>query len=280
MEQKKKLAILLSVVILVLIADQVLKFWVKTHMTIGQEIFLFDQDWAIIHFVENNGMAFGLSFGGEYGKLALSLFRITAVALLIYYLRWLLKERAATILLAGFGLILAGATGNIIDSAFYGMLFSESTYHGDPAQFLPPGGGYAGFLHGKVVDMFYFPIAQGYFPEWFPFWSGEPYLFFRPVFNIADVAITSGVVLILILHVFFAKIIHPIVEEQRDVIPAMEWHSTSTADTPGAGDSLFIAVEEPVGQSVITPVKEGTASADTPQVQSSDSSEQDQQTST
>jgi signal peptidase II len=210
--QRLKVYILFGVVFMVLFIDQTTKFWVKTHMTIGQDLYPLGVDWAIIHFVENNGMAFGLSFGGSYGKLALSLFRISAVVLLGFYLRWLLRERASTVLLAGFGLIMAGALGNIIDSAFYGMLFSESFFHGTPAVFLPETGGYAGFLHGKVVDMLYFPIVQGYFPEWIPFLAGKPFVFFRPVFNIADVAITSGVILILALHLFFSKYIHPLSE--------------------------------------------------------------------
>ncbi len=275
MEKKKKLAVLLIVILLILIADQTLKFWVKTNMSIGEEIYLFGLDWAIIHFVENNGMAFGLSFGGAYGKLALSLFRIAAVVLLGLYLRWLLAERAATILLAGFGMILAGALGNIIDSAFYGLVFSESTFHDAPAAFLPPEGGYAGFLHGKVVDMLYFPIAEGYFPEWFPFWSGEPYLFFRPVFNIADMAITSGVTLILILHLFFAKIIHPATVETATPAPAMEWHSTSTAEVlnvpalipetdGGAGEHYKQVQTGDAGSTAVEPEQEHGKTVDRP----------------
>ncbi len=240
MDQRKKLKVLIAVISAVLIIDQVSKIWIKTNMSIGEEIYIFGLDWAVIHFVENNGMAFGLSFGGEYGKLILSLFRITAVVLLAYYLRWLLRENAPAALLIGFGLILAGALGNIVDSAFYGMLFSESTFHDGPAAFLPEGGGYAGFLHGKVVDMFYFPIAEGFFPEWFPFWGGEPYLFFRPVFNVADMAITFGVTLTLVLHVFFARKIHPLIPESANKpvletapspfsVPDFEWQQDSTA---------------------------------------------------
>jgi signal peptidase II len=224
MEDKKKLRLLAAVVLIVLVVDQSVKFWIKTNLSIGEELYPLGVDWAVIHFVENPGMAFGLTFGGEYGKLALSLFRIIAVILLGFYLRWLYQERVASILLAGFGLILAGALGNIIDSAFYGLIFSESTYHGNPAILFPPDGGYAGFLHGKVVDMLYFPIAEGYFPDWFPLWSGEPYQFFRPVFNVADMAISLGVLLVLILHVFFSKRIHPmsapaaVASESKEVV--------------------------------------------------------------
>lgn len=225
MEDKRKLRLLAAVVMTVLLVDQSVKFWIKTNMSIGEEMYPLGVDWAVIHFVENPGMAFGLTFGGEYGKLALSLFRIVAVVLLGFYLRWLYQERVAGILLAGFGLILAGALGNIIDSAFYGLIFSESTYHSDPAILFPDEGGYAGFLHGKVVDMLYFPIAEGYYPDWFPFWSGEPYQFFRPVFNVADMAISCGVTLVLILHIFFSKMIHPM------PAPALVTH-TENAEAP------------------------------------------------
>jgi len=185
----------------VLLLDQALKIWVKTHMHYGEEIYLLGLRWARLHFVENNGMAFGLSFGGEFGKLALSLFRILAVTFLGYYIHLLLKAKASTGLLVSFALILAGALGNIIDSAFYGLIFSESPYHSTgTAQLFPPGGGYAGFLHGKVVDMFYFPIIETTLPEWFPIWGGEYFVFFRPVFNLADSAITIGVFNLLLFH--------------------------------------------------------------------------------
>ncbi len=168
-------------------------------MTYGEEIRLFGFDWALIHFVENNGMAFGISLGGEFGKLFLSLFRIFAVGFLAYYLRELLRGRAPFGLLASFALILAGALGNIIDSAFYGLIFSASQYH-SVAELFPAGGGYAGFLHGKVVDMLYFPIMQGQFSETVPFVGGEYYLFFKPVFNLADLSITLGVLYILLFQ--------------------------------------------------------------------------------
>lgn len=175
-------------------------------MELGEEILLFGSSRALIHFVENNGMAFGITLGGSYGKLALSLFRIFAVGFLIYYLRHLIQSKVSFGLLVSFSLILAGALGNILDSAFYGLIFSESSYHGGVAVLFPPEGGYAGFLHGKVVDMLYFPLFQGDFPEWLPFWGGEPYLFFRPVFNLADMSITIGVLNILIFQrSFFAS---------------------------------------------------------------------------
>ncbi len=188
-------------VLLVLLLDQGLKIWVKTHLTYGQEMQLFGLHWALIHFVENNGMAFGLTLGGgEYGKLLLSIFRLLAITFLVFYLRSLIRVGAPMGLLVSFAFILAGATGNIIDSAFYGLIFSESLFHGAPAQLFPAGGGYAGFLHGKVVDMFYFPVFRGQLPDWIPFWGGDYILFFKPVFNVADIAITLGVINILLFQ--------------------------------------------------------------------------------
>jgi signal peptidase II len=165
------------------------------HMTLGQE-FHIAGNWFIIHFTENNGMAFGMQFAGDYGKLFLSIFRIIAVILIAIFLYRTTRHKTSNGFIISMSLILAGAIGNILDSAFYGMLFSESTYF-DLARFLPDGGGYSSFLHGRVVDMFYFPILQGNYPSWVPFWGGQDYIFFRPVFNVADSAITVGVILLL-----------------------------------------------------------------------------------
>lgn len=194
----------MTLVVLVLVIDQIVKIWVKTHMLYAAEFPLLGLPWANFKFIENPGMAFGIEFGGSYGKLALSLFRVVAVGFLIYLIRQLIQQGANKGLLACFALILAGAVGNIIDSAFYGLIFSESGYH-EPATMFPPEGGYAPLFYGKVVDMLYFPMFNGNFPEWLPFWSGERYQFFRPVFNIADSAISVGVFCLLIFYRSFFK---------------------------------------------------------------------------
>jgi len=190
-----KKAILLIVVILV--ADQILKFWVKTHMHLGEEIPLFGK-WGMFHFVENNGMAFGMEMGGKTGKLILSSFRIIAIFAIGWFLNSIISKKVNLGLILAVSAILAGAIGNIIDSAFYGIIFSESFYQ--PAVLFPPGGGYSSFLLGKVVDMLYFPVINTHWPEWSPFRPGESFVFFRPVFNIADSAITCGVISILLFQ--------------------------------------------------------------------------------
>jgi signal peptidase II len=184
----------------ILLLDQGLKIWVKTHMAYGEEFQLFESAHLLVHFVENNGMAFGLSLGPDYGKLLLTLFRITAVSLLFVYLFRLIREKAERVLLLGFALIQAGALGNIIDSVFYGYIFSESSFHGGVAEMFPEGGGYAPLLYGRVVDMLYFPLFYGTYPDWFPLVGGRAYLFFRPVFNLADVAISAGVLVLLFFY--------------------------------------------------------------------------------
>jgi signal peptidase II len=184
-------------IILILTADQILKIWVKTHLEIGQEIHLFG-NWGILHFIENNGMAFGMEMGGKPGKFILSLFRIFAIFGIGWFLNSLIKKNAYTGLILAVSAIMAGAIGNIIDSAFYGIIFSESFQN--PAVLFPPGGGYSSFLHGKVVDMFYFPVINTHWPQWSPFRPGESLVFFRPVFNIADSSITCGVISILLFQ--------------------------------------------------------------------------------
>ena len=190
------------IILLIILLDQVLKIWIKTHMVLGQEYHILG-NWFIIHFIENNGMAFGMEIAGKFGKIILSLFRIGAVAGIGWYLIYLIKQKAPTGLIITISIIMAGAVGNIIDSAFYGMIFSNSYYH--VAGMFPAEGGYSSFLHGRVVDMFYFPIIKGTFPEWIPFRGGDSFIFFRPVFNIADSSITVGVTLILIFQKRFFK---------------------------------------------------------------------------
>ena len=186
-------------VVLLLVMDQAIKFAVKLNMTIGESIPVFG-DWFQICFIENNGMAFGMQFGGSIGKLALSLFRVVLIGFIIVYLRKLIKRAGTpTGVLVGLSLVLVGAIGNVIDCLFYGEIFSASTYT-QVAQLFPPDGGYTGFLYGKVVDMFYFPIIDTVLPEWVPFYGGEPFIFFRPIFNFADACISCAVVYMLLFQ--------------------------------------------------------------------------------
>jgi signal peptidase II len=182
-------------------------------------------------FVENAGMAFGMSWGGETGKLLLSLFRIAAIAFVVFYLvRLLRRPGTRTGLVVCLALILAGAFGNIIDSAFYGMIFNESTEL-STAEFLPEGGGYAPFLHGNVVDMLQFELFTVTLPDWFPFYGNRVYTFFQPVFNLADAAITAGVIMILVWHKRYfrkgQKSAHGLPQEGTIMQPTLQAESAS-----------------------------------------------------
>lgn len=181
----------LLIILLVLLADQALKVWVKLTFYYDSSIPLLG-DKGYLHFIENRGMAFGMEFGGEWGKLLLTLFRIGAVTAIGYSLFRMIQRGASSRMVVSISLILAGALGNIIDSTFYGVLFSASTPF-EKAVLFPADGGYAPLLHGAVVDMFYFPLIEGRLPEWLPIWGGEHFVFFRPVFNIADAAISVGI---------------------------------------------------------------------------------------
>ena len=183
-------------VLAILIIDQVIKIWVKTHMTLHEQIEILS--WFKIVFIENNGMAYGMEIGS---KLVLSIFRIIAIAFLGYYIVLQVRKQARWGYLICLSMVIAGATGNIFDSMFYGLIFNSSSEFYQ-SYFVPFGTGYAPFLMGKVVDMFYFPIITTTWPTWIPFVGGQPYVFFSPIFNFADASISVGVVMLLL---FFRK---------------------------------------------------------------------------
>jgi signal peptidase II len=205
---------LIILILLILVADQALKIWVKTNMPLsyhwdashqpltpydrGIRLFGENAEWAQLYFVENEGMAWGWKFGGDFGKIALTLFRVIAVIFGVWYIRSILKKPHHPGFIVCVGLIFAGAAGNLIDSLFYGMIFEQSTYTHVAKMF--PEQGYAGFLHGKVVDMFYFPIIRTTWPDWMPFVGGEDFEFFSPVFNLADASISVGVIALLLFQ--------------------------------------------------------------------------------
>lgn len=194
MSKFPKGATAIIVILLVILADQILKVWVKTNMYLYETIEI--TSWFKICFVENNGMAFGLEV---IGKLFLSVFRIIAIVFIGYYLFKLVKQGYQHGFIACIALIWAGASGNIIDSVFYGEIFTESTPY-QVSTFVPVGEGYSDWLHGKVVDMFYFPLFSGTYPDWIPGVGGQPFTFFSAIFNIADSAISVGIVLLLIFY--------------------------------------------------------------------------------
>lgn len=182
------------IVSVILIIDQIIKMTVKTHMYLGESIRV--TDWFFIDFVENNGMAYGMTF---FNKLVLSVFRIVAVSAIVYYIYKVLKQKHRTGYIVCLSMVLAGAAGNIIDCLIYGLIFDASSFF-KISQFVPWGDGYASFLHGKVVDMFYFPLIVTTWPNWIPFYGGREFVFFSPVFNFADACISVGVVLLLLFY--------------------------------------------------------------------------------
>jgi signal peptidase II len=194
------------VVIIILIIDQTCKIIVKTTMPLGATQPVFG-NWFLIRFIENPGMAFGIDIPGRLGKPTLTIFRVVAVVIISWYLRTIIMRKAPVGFVIFLAMILAGAIGNIIDSMFYGLIFSESNYF-EAATLFPGGPGYEKFLHGRVVDMLYFPIIEGNYPEWIPFKAGERFIFFRPIFNIADSAISIGVICIFLFQRKYLRQMH------------------------------------------------------------------------
>lgn len=193
------------VILAIIIADQVLKIWVKTSMHYQEQIPLLGS-WFRLFFIENEGMAWGWKFGGEWGKMALTLFRLVAVIFGVFYIRSIIKKKYHPGFIICAAMIFAGALGNLIDSLFYGLIFSGSDVGAPLARLFPPEGGYAGFLHGRVVDMLYVPIIEDkIMPSWVPIWGGERFTFFSPIFNIADASISVGVIALLIFQKKFFK---------------------------------------------------------------------------
>lgn len=192
------------IIALIIIIDQALKIWIKTNYPFGPVMNVMGLPWFKLYFIENKGMAWGWEIGGGWGKMLLTLFRLAAVIFGTWYLGRIVKHRYSKGFIVCAALIYAGALGNLIDSMFYGLIFEESSYS-HVAKILPPHG-YAGFLHGKVVDMLYFPIVRSHFPSWFPFVGGQDFEFFSPIFNIADASISTGVITLLVFQKrFFRK---------------------------------------------------------------------------
>jgi signal peptidase II len=192
------------IICLIVIADQVLKIYVKTHFHAGESHAVLGH-WFQLYFIENEGMAYGWKFGGEFGKMALTLFRLAAVIFGVFYIKKIIEKKYNRGFIVCVALIFAGALGNLIDSMFYGMIFQSSSLMLFNVAKIFPAHGYAGFLHGNVVDMLYFPIIHTQFPTWFPFWGGKDFDFFSPIFNLADASISTGIIAIFVFQKRFFK---------------------------------------------------------------------------
>jgi signal peptidase II len=204
-----KLRSAILIILLIIVADQALKVYIKTHFQMGEHINLLGFKWAQLYFIENEGMAWGWKWGGNWGKMALTLFRLAAVIFGTWYLIRIVRQNYSRGFVICAALIYAGALGNLIDSMFYGMIFDKGmTYDAVSQQYiyyyclahLTSHGGYQSFLHGNVVDMLYFPMIHSTFPSWFPFVGGKEFEFFSPIFNVADASISVGVITLLIFQ--------------------------------------------------------------------------------
>jgi len=218
---RKNIIFTFAIILFILIIDQSLKIWVKSNMSIGENSFLhwkWNIKWFQLYFIENNGMAFGMELPGKLGKYILTIFRLIIITFMVFYIIKLSKKPVPKILLISFAMITAGALGNLIDSMFYGLIFSPSHFYSSiesvsPAHLTAIGKGYAGFLQGKVVDMLYFPLFTIHFPHNWPLVGGKIFKFFEPIFNIADSSITIGVILLLL----FSKKWNNIAEANKNV---------------------------------------------------------------
>ena len=188
----------------IVIADQVLKIYIKTHYHAGESHLVFG-NWFQLYFIENEGMAYGWKFGGEFGKMALTLFRLVAVIYGVFYIRKIVEKKYSKGFIICVALIFAGALGNLIDSMFYGLIFESSSLDTYNIAKIFPAHGYAGFLHGNVVDMLYFPIIHTKLSSWIPVWGGTYFDFFSPIFNLADASISTGIISILVFQKHFFK---------------------------------------------------------------------------